>query len=265
MYNIIHIFISLSICTTLLVPEVEAFTPCSRPALYYPQTEKVVTSTRSRLYAVADPPSPPADYQGEDEKQRASDGDADDWTPTEGGFFPKFLTRKKTKINTIEIVDNIEDYKKVVVDEKDKMVVVRFHAAWCRSCKASEPYFKRLVSKHTSGVKFVQVPLSKETAYLQEGLGKFSQFHDLGAEYHVCFKSLYNIANLFLSLFEIAGVPSVPFAHIYHPEAGLVEEMKVSKPHFKTFQDSLGSYVAGSCELPDDDPFDVNISQGDFQ
>ena len=86
MYNIIHIFISLSICTTLLVPEVEAFTPCSRPALYYPQTEKVVTSTRSRLYAVADPPSPPADYQGEDEKQRASDGDADDWTPTEGGF-----------------------------------------------------------------------------------------------------------------------------------------------------------------------------------
>ena len=147
MYNIIHIFISLSICTTLLVPEVEAFTPCSRPALYYPQTEKVVTSTRSRLYAVADPPSPPADYQGEDEKQRASDGDADDWTPTEGGFFPKFLTRKKTKINTIEIVDNIEDYKKVVVDEKDKMVVVRFHAAWCRSCKASEPYFKRFVSK----------------------------------------------------------------------------------------------------------------------
>jgi len=54
----------------------------------------------------------------------------------------------------------------------------------------------------------------------------------------------------------------VPFAHIYHPEAGLVEEMKISKPHFLHFKDGLNSYVVGSCELPDDGADD---SIGEFQ
>ena len=93
-----------------------------------------------------------------------------------GGFFPNFSRRKGIKPEvkpTIEMVDNIHDYKKVVVDEKDRMVVVRFHAAWCKSCKASEPHFKRLAMQHSPRVKFVHVPLTKETAYLQEGLGEF--------------------------------------------------------------------------------------------
>jgi hypothetical protein len=51
-------------------------------------------------------------------------------------------------------------------------------------------------------------------------------------------------------LFAASGVPSVPFAHIYHPDAGLVEELKISKPYFRDFKDSLNSYVIGSCDLP---------------
>lgn len=178
---------------------------------------------RSRLNAVADPPYSPAEHQDEDEKHEMDDDDDDDWTPTAGGFFANLTKRKSNKVQTIHTVDNIEDYKRVVVDEKDDIVVVRFHASWCRSCKTSEPVFKRLMKKF-SGVKFVQVPLTKETAYLQEGL----------------------------------GVPSVPFAHIYHPDAGLVEEMKVSKPHLKKFDESVASYVKGSCDLPRDNDEDLN-------
>lgn len=61
--------------------------------------------------------------------------------------------------------------------------------------------------------------LTKETAYLQEGL----------------------------------GVSSVPFVHLYHPEAGLVEERKFSKGQIQTFERVLEQYVVGSCDLPEDE------------
>jgi hypothetical protein len=72
---------------------------------------------------------------------------------------------------------------------------------------------------HSPTVKFVEVPLTKETAYIHEGL----------------------------------GVPSVPFGHIYHPEVGLVEEMKINKKVFKEFRETLDDYVRGSCDLPEDE------------
>jgi thiol-disulfide isomerase/thioredoxin len=174
----------------------------------------------SPLNAVTLPPE-------EDEKKKKGNTD---WTETEGGFIPNIL-RRKQKRRKVEVVDNIMDYKEVVVNEKEDMVVVRFYADWCRSCKASKPLFNRLVSKFSdSGVKFVEVPLTKQTAYLQEGL----------------------------------GVPSVPFSHIYHPQAGLVEELKISKPHFRKFGETLESYVVGSCNLPEDDEDKNSTDEGIF-
>ena len=177
----------------------------------------------------------PAEQEDEKKKRRRnsdddySNDDNKDWTVTKGGFIPNILQRRKSKQqqtqqskpdSKIHFVDNIYDYKDVVVNEKERMVVVRFFASWCRSCKATKPLFSKLVHKYSkSNVKFVEVPLTKETAYLQEGL----------------------------------GVPSVPFAHIYHPEVGLVEEMKISKPHFSKFRQELNSYVLGSCNIEDND------------
>ena len=75
------------------------------------------------------------------------------------------------------------------------------------------------------GVKFVEVPLTKENAYLHKGL----------------------------------GVPSLPFAHLYHPDVGLVEERKINKDLFSTFKKILKTYVEGECavsypEDQDDEP-----------
>jgi thiol-disulfide isomerase/thioredoxin len=127
------------------------------------------------------------------------------------------LTRRSDL--AITSIETIKEYKEVVVEESDRIVVVRFHATWCKSCRASEPHFLKLVSKYsTQTVKFVQVPLTQETGYLQNAL----------------------------------GVPSVPFAHIYYPGAGLVEEMKLSKPHMQQFDDILNTYVQGFCTLPND-------------
>jgi hypothetical protein len=60
-------------------------------------------------------------------------------------------------------------------------------------------------------IKFVEVPLTKENAYLHEGL----------------------------------GVPSLPFAHIYDPSVGLVEERKINKIFFTEFKDALKNYADG--------------------
>ena len=166
------------------------------------------------------------------------------WTKVVGGFVPKFLKRSSsasadntsstslqnessaadgttntdtTAYPAIQLVDTLEDYKRVVVDEKDNIVVVRFFAPWCKSCKASMPLFKKMVAEHaSSSVKFVEVPLTKDTAYIHEGL----------------------------------GVPSVPFGHVYYPNVGLVEEKKINKKVFKEFRDALDSYVMGYCDLP---------------
>lgn len=164
------------------------------------------------------------------------DDDDDEWTPIQGGFIPNFLRKIRPKRN-VQLVENLMDYKNVVVDEPEKLVVVRFFATWCRSCKASENHFRKLVSKFTNDVKFVEVPLTKETAYMLEGL----------------------------------NVKTVPFAHIYHPEAGLVEEMRASKRYSSELQKKVLSYVVGSCDLDtttdttDDDNDESNLNQNDIQ
>ena len=68
-------------------------------------------------------------------------------------------------------------------------------------------------------VKFVDVPVTNDNANLHQGL----------------------------------GVSSLPFGHIYHPSAGLVEELKLTRKFFPEYEQSLHSYYTGSCNLPDDD------------
>jgi thiol-disulfide isomerase/thioredoxin len=133
-----------------------------------------------------------------------------------GGFLPNFGSRKISEVATIE------DYKKVVVEEPDLLVCVRFYAPWCRACKAVSSRFQRLANEYPT-VKFVECPLTKENAYLHQGL----------------------------------GVPSLPYAHIYHPTAGLVEERKINKNVFAEFKNKvLKSYLDGSCPIEYDDEKD---------
>jgi len=205
---------------------------------------KVSSSSTFQLSSIA----LPAEQEGEQKKKRDSndvegDGDGDgsdknnDWTETKGGFIPNIFKKRISRTNkpnqrsNFHFVDNIHDYKTIVADEKEQIVVVRFFASWCRSCKASKPQFNKVVTQFVpSNVKFVELPLTKETQYLHEGL----------------------------------GVPSVPFVHIYHPEAGLVEEMKMSKPHFAKFVNTLKTYVDGSCDIVNDDNDDDEV-MGTFE
>jgi thiol-disulfide isomerase/thioredoxin len=124
--------------------------------------------------------------------------------------------KKSTKPNVLHI-ESIEDYKQEVIDSS-QITVVRFYSRYCKSCQASEPLFYKLARDfQENGVKFVEVPLTPQTIVLHEAL----------------------------------GVPSLPWTHIYHPDAGLVEERKVSKKFIDEVRTCLRCYVYGECDLED--------------
>ena len=127
------------------------------------------------------------------------------------------LVKQKKKQNILH-VDSITEYKEQVVNESEHITVVRFYSSYCRSCKASQPHFYKLAREFQGlGVKFVEVPLTKHTSILHEAL----------------------------------EVPSLPWTHIYHPDAGLVEERKVSKKFIDEVRQCLRCYVYGECSLED--------------
>jgi thiol-disulfide isomerase/thioredoxin len=194
-----------------------------------------------------------------DEKEelhkRKEDDNSNDWIETsDGGFLPNFLgvpnssrvpmndarilstsnsNKKNNHFNWLSVsssstssdtqarpliteVKSLQDYKAVVADEKDAMVVVRFYASWCRACRAVAAPYRQLATKYRGqNVKFVEVPLTPENAVLHQGL----------------------------------GVPSLPYGHIYHPDAGLVEERSLNKKRFGDFVHILQTYVDGECPI----------------
>lgn len=126
--------------------------------------------------------------------------------------------RQSTTIpSNVVTVDNLREYKAVVGDESSRMVAVRFHATYCRACAAVAPHFYKL-AKMNPDVVFVDVAVTESNAAIHQGL----------------------------------GVPSLPYGHIYHPKAGLMEEMKLTRKEIGQFRIKLKAYVNGSCELPEE-------------
>lgn len=116
----------------------------------------------------------------------------------------------------VKIVKTLEEYRRVVGGERDRIVVVRFFAPWCKACKAVAPLFYRMANSRPE-VLFIEVPVSDTNANLHQGL----------------------------------QVPSLPYGHIYHPSGGLVEEDRIARKFFPQFAHKVQSYVNGSCDLVD--------------
>lgn len=153
--------------------------------------------------------------QGEESKTSS-------WTRVGGGYLPNLRNRTNpSKRTSIRDVESLVDFKRCVVDSDTKLTVVRFYAPWCRACKANQPLFRKLAAAYetNANVQFVQVPLNQNTAALQQGL----------------------------------GIPSLPYGHIYHADAGLVEERKISKQSFAIFEQVLHTYAQGFCDATYDE------------
>lgn len=125
--------------------------------------------------------------------------------------------KKKRGHPNLTHIESIEEFKYEVVDSP-VITVVRFYSRYCKSCQASEPLFYKLAFDFRQHrVKFVEVPLTPQTKTLHEAL----------------------------------DVVSLPWTHIYHPDAGLVEERRVSKKYIDDVRICLRCYVYGECDLED--------------
>jgi len=54
-------------------------------------------------------------------------------------------------------------------------------------------------------------------------------------------------------LHKVMGIKAIPFAHIYHPSVGLVEERSVSRKYIQNFEKVIKSYLGGLCDVLDTD------------
>lgn len=116
--------------------------------------------------------------------------------------------------------NTLQEYKKVVADENERLVMVRFYSPWCKACKAMTPMWRRIAARyHRDNVKFVDVAATSENSNLIDGL----------------------------------GVPAVPFCHIYHPDAGLVEESRFTKKHVREVAKTLHTYIHKKCDIVKED------------
>lgn len=139
---------------------------------------------------------------------------------------PRAVARRQP--DYVQRIESLQDFKTIVADEPRKVVAVRFYASWCKvgeprlmfrqqgifsltilqACQAVEPHFYRM-AKENPDIVFVDVPVTSTNAALHQGL----------------------------------GVPSLPYAHVYHPSKGLVEERKLTRKEIGEFKDMLLSYA----------------------
>lgn len=87
-----------------------------------------------------------------------------------------------------------------------------------KACKAIQPSYYRMASLYPH-ITFLEVPVTNENANLHQGL----------------------------------EVPSLPYGHIYYPEAGLVEELKISKKYFPNLVKMVRWYDIGVCNIDEHD------------
>lgn len=117
-------------------------------------------------------------------------------------------------------IDNLADFKRYVLDEPDRLTLVRFHAPFCRACKAMAPQLDRFARLHPH-VNVVQIAWNKQSVETTQ-------------------------------LIRALGVNKVPHGQLYVPRVGLVEEANLGKQYFGDVGRIVDTYQNGVCELPED-------------
>ena len=104
---------------------------------------------------------------------------------------------------------------RAIQSETEKLVVVRFHAPYCKACQTVRVAFERIASSNPH-IKFVDVLIKDRLDYPN---------HD---------------------------VPATPYAHIYHPKLGLVEHSPISRRQLSPFKNALKWWQDLEAALPEE-------------
>lgn len=130
------------------------------------------------------------------------------------------------RLSSIKRIEIPSQFQSLVLGESHALVVVRFYADACPSCRATTPLFRRwsrdnealnpdsmAASNNQLAIKIVEMQLNKKTSsFVQEKL----------------------------------GVDQLPYCHLYHPQLGLVEEQLVmNKFEFREFVTVVEQWARG--------------------
>ena len=139
----------------------------------------------------------------------------------------KTKTKKQNEnkgLSNLKTVNSKNELRSAVLEDENRLTVVRFHAPYCQSCKRMEPLMHQF-AKRNPDIQFIDVPYTKDKSNRQ--------------------------------LVHSLGVPSFPYCHVYHPASlGLLEEHSVNQKYWKDFSSIIESYQDGGCDLsphPDED------------
>jgi len=138
--------------------------------------------------------------------------------------------RTERRQSFVKVVHTLEEFNDMLMHEQDSILIVRFFANWCKACKATTPLYYSLARKlhDSSNISFVDVPITDKNVDLHQGL----------------------------------NIPSIPYGHIYVPDAGLVEQFRMTKKGaFRNHKVDaiLSCYKQGFCNLIVDDDDDADM------
>jgi thiol-disulfide isomerase/thioredoxin len=120
-----------------------------------------------------------------------------------------------------EVVVNVHD------DINAPITVVRFYSTYCPACKKSQPAYTGIIRRHLA-----------QQQQQQQQQRRGINWVDVEA----------NSSNLDLQ--QALGLKTIPTGLIYHPQAGLVEQMSFGKKNLKLVEETIQSYLANECQLP---------------
>jgi len=120
-----------------------------------------------------------------------------------------------------------QDYENIVLQQTDRIVVVRYHSSYCKACQQISVAYGRLAKQYSpKGVKFVDIAMDAPSPEAKASSSPIDFIKD--------------------------PPPGVPFGRIYFQGSGLVEEIPIARRHFSKFKKVLGWYVKSECEIPED-------------
>ena len=103
---------------------------------------------------------------------------------------------------------------------ENALAIFRYHAPYCRACQKVAPKFERL-ARRQADINFIQVPVSSKNPEKQ-------------------------------AILDTMEVPSIPWGQVWHPIAGIVEELSLNPKYFDDFCAIVKSYQQGYCLLPEE-------------
>lgn len=129
---------------------------------------------------------------------------------------------------SVQRLTSPSEFQRQVVDERESLVVVRFYAETCPSCRATSSIFRKWSRGIARGsntdsaevsmsIKVLEMPLTKATSsFLQDEL----------------------------------EIEKIPYCHLYHPDYGLIEEQLVmNRSDLKDFCQSVDVWSRGGYDF----------------